>query len=478
MQCQPSEGAEQQQIPAQECPEGQVFDEVTMQCQPSEGAEQQQIPAQECPEGQVFDEVTMQCQPSEGAEQQIPADQKPPTTTTGQQSPPPATDLEQLTDKEAPPPAATTGQKAPPPAATTGQKAPPPAATDLEQLTAPKKSTATLEDLIGGDAKAGASVVPVGKNEVCKITKLDLKSGDTGDDISIIQKNLKELGYYPYDVIDKKFGSQTEMSVRLFQISNKLPVTGIVDKTTQEKICTASTDKNKHKELILNNFVKNPNVSTLDLLKDGQKFKQFKWHANDYIGLPKGPNENEAVKLVNSLKNIILEDRVTLSPNAILSNATYQQDKIRYNDYFYKQTQQMKDFPSQRMNKHAIVWFDKMREAAKADGIEIVPLSVWRAAVADEKRAKGVTNPYAIGGISHALGVTVDIDMSDGNKKYQPKTPTIPFSTVVDMRSSSIHKWLVIFANDFNFYPYTHEPWHWEYNYKNFKDVFLSEFKK
>ncbi|HSF51947.1 MAG TPA: M15 family metallopeptidase, partial [Nitrososphaeraceae archaeon] len=346
-----------------------------------------------------------------------------------------------------------------------------------EQLTAPKKSTATLEDLIGGGAKAGAGVVPVGKNEVCKITKLDLKSGDTGDDISIIQKNLKELGYYPYDVIDKKFGSQTEMSVRLFQISNKLPVTGIVDKTTQEKICTASTDKNKHKELILNNFVKNPNVSTLDLLKDGQKFKQFKWHANDYIGLPKGPNENEAVKLVNSLKNIILEDRVTLPPNAILLNATYQQDKIRYNDYFHKQTQQMKDFPSQRMNKHAIVWFDKMREAAKADGIEIVPLSVWRNPVVDEERAKQAKNPYAIGGISHALGVTIDIKMSDGNKKYS-EAATKPFSNVIDMRSSPIHKWLAIFAKDFNFHPFTHEPWHWEYNYKNFKDVFLSEFKK
>src|SRR5215203_3116004 len=189
--------------------------------------------------------------------------------------------------------------------------------------------TTTLEDLIGGGDKAGGGVVPVRENEVCKITKLDLKSGDIGDDIVILQKNLKELGYYPYgvDLTVKKFGPQTEMSVRLFQISNKVPVTGIVDKITHEKICAASTDKNKNRQLILNNFVKNPNASTLDLLKGGQGFKQFKWHAADYLGNPVGPNEKETLKLVNQLNNIILEDRVNRQANAILIDSEYQKDK-------------------------------------------------------------------------------------------------------------------------------------------------------
>src|SRR5215203_5398396 len=189
--------------------------------------------------------------------------------------------------------------------------------------------TTTLEDLIGGGDKAGGGVVPVRENEVCKITKLDLKSGDIGDDIVILQKNLKELGYYPYgvDLTVKKFGPQTEMSVRLFQISNKVPVTGIVDKITHEKICAASTDKNKNRQLILNNFVKNPNASTLDLLKGGQAFKQFKWHAADYLGNPVGPNEKETLKLVNQLNNIILEDRVNRQANAILIDSEYQKDK-------------------------------------------------------------------------------------------------------------------------------------------------------
>ena len=55
----------------------------------------------------------------------------------------------------------------------------------------------------------------------------------------------------------------------------------------------------------------------LDLLKDGQAFKQFKWHAADYLGNPQGPNEKETLKLVNQLNNIILEDRVNRQTDAI-----------------------------------------------------------------------------------------------------------------------------------------------------------------
>ena len=344
-----------------------------------------------------------------------------------------------------------------------------------------RKNTTTLEDLIDGGDKAGGSVVPVRENEVCKITKLDLKSGDIGDDIVILQKNLKELGYYPYgvDLTAKKFGPQTEMSVRLFQISNKLPVTGIVDKITHEKICTASTDKNKNRQLILNNFVKNPNASTLDLLKDGQGFKQFKWHAADYLGNPVGPNEKETLKLVNQLNNIILEDRVNRQANAILIDSEYQKDKTGYNEYFKKNVKPIPDYPKHLLNKYALDSFVKMRQAAKGEGIEIVPLSTYRDPVADAKRAEEANNPNAIAkGISpHGLGVAIDIKMSDGNKNYK-ETTTYPFSNIMDMRSSSIYKWLVIFANDFNFHPFNQEPWHWEYNYKNFKPVYLSEFKK
>jgi peptidoglycan hydrolase-like protein with peptidoglycan-binding domain len=341
--------------------------------------------------------------------------------------------------------------------------------------------TTTLEDLIDGGDKAGGSVVPVRENEVCKITKLDLKSGDIGDDIVILQKNLKELGYYPYgvDLTAKKFGPQTEMSVRLFQISNKLPVTGIVDKITHEKICTASTDKNKNRQLILTNFVKNPNASPLDLLKGGQGFKQFKWHAADYLGNPVGPNEKETLKLVNQLNNIILEDRVNRQANAILIDAEYQKDKTGYNEYFKKNVKPIPDYPKHLLNKYALDSFVKMRQAAKGEGIEIVPLSTYRDPVADAKRAEEANNPNAIAkGISpHGLGVAIDIKMSDGNKNYKEIT-TYPFSNIMDMRSSSIYKWLVIFANDFNFHPFNQEPWHWEYNYKNFKPVYLSEFKK
>ncbi|MGH9982037.1 MAG: peptidoglycan-binding protein, partial [Nitrososphaeraceae archaeon] len=458
-------------------------------------------------------------QPTTEGEQQQPTtegEQQQPTTEGEQQQPssPPAekaTDLEDLTTPTQKQPATTPTQKQPAttptqkqpattptqkqpattpdqkqPAATPDQKQPATTPTQKQPATTPtqKQPAATdLEQLIAPDQKQPATtkVNAVRENEVCKITKLDLKSGGIGDDIVILQKNLKELGYYPYAVDQtlKKFGPKTEMSVRLFQISNKLPVTGIVDKVTQEKICTASTDKNKNRQLILTNFIKNPNVSTLDLLKDGQAFKQFKWNAADYLGNPPGPNEKETLKLVNQLNNIILEDRVNRQANAILIDSEYQKDKAGYNEYFKKHLKPIPDYPKKLLNKYALDSFVKMRQAAKGEGIDIVPLSTYRDPVADAKRAEEANNPNAIAkGISpHGLGVSIDIKMSDGNKNYK-ETTTNPFSNIMDMRSSSVYKWLVIFGNDFNFHPFNQEPWHWEYNYKNFKPVYFSEFKK
>ena len=180
------------------------------------------------------------------------------------------------------------------------------------------------------------------------------------------------------------------MSVRLFQISNKLPVTGIVDKITQEKICTASTDKKKHRELILNNFVRNPNVSTLDLLKDGQAFKQFKWHTCDFKGtssnLPcqkesdKGPHEDKAIQLQNLLNQIILEDRVNQGPNAGPDMTTYKNlqpnDKKKYVVYFNSQIENILEDKPFKLNKHALKSFRDMLKVAKAEKIEIAPFAV------------------------------------------------------------------------------------------------------
>lgn len=58
------------------------------------------------------------------------------------------------------------------------------------------------------------------------------------------------------------------------------------------------------------------------------------------------------------------------------------------------------------------------------------------------------------GGSAHQSGRTVDMYLGGKNSS----------SNVNNLRKTPAYKWLVINARRFGFYPYTREPWHWEYN--------------
>ena len=73
---------------------------------------------------------------------------------------------------------------------------------------------------------------------------------------------------------------------------------------------------------------------------------------------------------------------------------------------------------------------------------------------------------------SHNLGLAVDFSMSDEVRSYE-ETETFPMQGVVDMRESSVHRWLFLNAHRFGWYPYHDEPWHWEFNPPGFREVFL-----
>jgi hypothetical protein len=59
--------------------------------------------------------------------------------------------------------------------------------------------------------------------------------------------------------------------------------------------------------------------------------------------------------------------------------------------------------------------------------------------------------------------LAIDLAMSDGAKTFAEPT-THPFSNVVGMRGSSVHKWMALYADAFGFFPFKQEPWHWEFN--------------
>ena len=58
-----------------------------------------------------------------------------------------------------------------------------------------------------------------------------LKKGSTGEAVQLVQKKLKQWGYYT-GAVDGIFGSQTEAAVRYFQRKNGLVADGIVGKKT------------------------------------------------------------------------------------------------------------------------------------------------------------------------------------------------------------------------------------------------------
>lgn len=63
-----------------------------------------------------------------------------------------------------------------------------------------------------------------------------LKKGVVGEDVKKLQQALKQLGYFKYQSITTKYGSVTESAVKTFQRANRIPVNGMVDRNTMNKI--------------------------------------------------------------------------------------------------------------------------------------------------------------------------------------------------------------------------------------------------
>ncbi|MCC5628615.1 peptidoglycan-binding protein [Nostoc sphaeroides CHAB 2801] len=59
--------------------------------------------------------------------------------------------------------------------------------------------------------------------------------GDTGTDIHNIQQKLLDKNFYPY-LPSGIFDEDTELAVKDFQRTNRLPVTGIVNEETMKKL--------------------------------------------------------------------------------------------------------------------------------------------------------------------------------------------------------------------------------------------------
>lgn len=69
----------------------------------------------------------------------------------------------------------------------------------------------------------------------------DLRKGDTGPQVKALQQALCDLGWsFPKYGVDGDFGAETEANVKGFQRISGLPVTGVVDQATRDKLAAAT----------------------------------------------------------------------------------------------------------------------------------------------------------------------------------------------------------------------------------------------
>jgi len=222
-------------------------------------------------------------------------------------------------------------------------------------------------------------------------------------------------------------------------------------------------------------FIRDPGASTLDLLPSPlrEKYKDFAWDENDYPGGPAGPHEDEAMALDAALARIRPERRANSTPTAVVT-------KPQFNEETWKYIQsQLRPIPGQeqrKLNRYAVASFVAMREAAKKDGVEIFILSANRDPAVAARNAERTGNPFAVASFSsHILGLAMDLRMSQGSQQYD-EASTRPMSNIIAMRSSPVHKWIFVHGAEYGWFPYTHEPWHWEYNPSGFRPRYWQDF--
>ena len=223
-------------------------------------------------------------------------------------------------------------------------------------------------------------------------------------------------------------------------------------------------------------FIHDPKTSGLDILGPelSHHFRDFNWQEDDFPGGPEGPNEQFADVMVDVLDLVRPERRANRSREAVVLREEATEAVWNY------VTNQWVSVPGQErwmLNRHARDSFVRMREQAKAEGVDLVILSAHRRRQTAQANAARAGNPNAVASFSsHSLGLAIDFEMSHRNDIKFQGLSTRPMSELVRMRESPVHKWLLLRGEEFGWYPYQNEPWHWEFNPPGFREIFWADF--
>jgi D-alanyl-D-alanine dipeptidase len=223
-------------------------------------------------------------------------------------------------------------------------------------------------------------------------------------------------------------------------------------------------------------FIHDPKTSGLDILGPelSHHFRTFTWHDDDFPGGPKGPNEQFADVMVDVLDLVRPERRANRSREAVVLRAEATDAAW---DYITNQWVAVSNQGRWQLNRHAANSFVHMQEQAKAEGVDLIILSGHRHPQTARANAARVGNENAVASFSaHSLGLAIDLKMSHGNDFKIREISTRPMAEVVRMRESPVHKWLLLRGEEFGWYPYQNEPWHWEFNPPGFREIYWASF--
>ena len=116
---------------------------------------------------------------------------------------------------------------------------------------------------------------------------------------------------------------------------------------------------------------------------------------------------------------------------------------------------------AQRVHRKAEAAFVAMHDAAARDGVSLKILSAYRPPAKNHAPSK---NPFAkASNSSHNYGLAIDLQLS-GEGLHVHECSTQDMTNTMKYYGSSVTKWMVANAAQFDFHPYAMEPWHYEYN--------------
>ncbi|WP_245934738.1 C40 family peptidase [Paranoxybacillus vitaminiphilus] len=150
-----------------------------------------------------------------------------------------------------------------------------------------------------------------------------LKMGAKGESVSVLQRNLKTLGYFTYPKITGYYGSVTAEAVKRFQQAYGLKADGVVDSQTLQKIQEAVQRKNKPQAASKQNENGTNSSPVLKLGTRGKEVSQLQLHLKTlgYFQYPTitdyyGSATSDAVRKFqkeNGLKVTGIADSITLA---------------------------------------------------------------------------------------------------------------------------------------------------------------------